>query len=218
VDRHLEDLSRVISQYIPGERPALAGESWGAMLGLAFASRHPQRVSALVLIGCGAFDLQARAELQRTIEQRTSPELRARLADLERQVPDEGKAFVRAHELSDSIYTYCRAADADDRIEHFDLKGHVESWNDMVRLQEVGFYPAAFSSIRCPVLMLHGSYDPHPGAMIRDSLKTYIPHLEYREFDRCGHSPWIEEHARDRFLAEARGWLERQLLRGSGRS
>jgi len=78
VDQHIQDLAAVISEYIPGERPALVGDSWGAMLGLAFASRYPDRVSALALIGCGTFDLQARAQLQRTIEQRTSLELKAR--------------------------------------------------------------------------------------------------------------------------------------------
>jgi pimeloyl-ACP methyl ester carboxylesterase len=47
--------------------------------------------------------------------------------------------------------------------------------------------------------------------MIRDSLKEYVPHLEYHEFEKCGHSPWVEEHARDRFLATARRWLEQEL-------
>jgi len=55
--------------------------------------------------------------------------------------------------------------------------------------------------------MLHGSYDPHPGKMIRDGLRFFIPHLEYEELDRCGHAPWIEEYARDEFLALARSWL-----------
>ena len=118
---------------------------------------------------------------------------------------------MQVHRLSDPIYTYCRAADADDPIEHFDLKGHFETWNDMVRLQESGDYPAEFASIKCPVLMLHGTYDPHPGVMIRDSLEAYMPHLEYHEFDKCGHSPWVEEHARSQFLAGARSWLEQHL-------
>jgi pimeloyl-ACP methyl ester carboxylesterase len=61
------------------------------------------------------------------------------------------------------------------------------------------------------VLMLHGCYDPHPGEFIRDGLQKFIPHLEYGEFERCGHSPWIEEHARDRFLSVLRSWLQRHL-------
>jgi hypothetical protein len=36
----------------------------------------------------------------------------------------------------------------------------------MIRLQDHGVYPAAFSAIRSPVLMLHGAVDPHPGRMI----------------------------------------------------
>jgi pimeloyl-ACP methyl ester carboxylesterase len=59
--------------------------------------------------------------------------------------------------------------------------------------------------------MLHGTYDPHPGAMIRDSLLPHLPHLEYHEFEQCGHSPWAEEHARERFLTTVRGWLEHHL-------
>jgi pimeloyl-ACP methyl ester carboxylesterase len=181
------------------------------MLALVFASRHPDRVSALVLIGCGTFDRRARARLNHVLEQRTTPELKARLADLEVEFPDEAERFAAMHRLSDSSYTYCRSDDADDPIEPFDLKGHLESWSDMLRLQESGAYPAGFSAIECPVLMLHGTYDPHPGAMIRDGLEPYMPHLEYREFDKCGHSPWVEEHARDRFLAAARSWLDQHL-------
>jgi pimeloyl-ACP methyl ester carboxylesterase len=150
--------------------------------------------------------------LQETLVQRSSPELNARLADLESLLPDEGERLSRAHRLSDALYTYCRAADAEDLVSRVDAKGLVETWDDMVRLQGSRVYPAAFSSITCPVLMLHGSYDPHPGPMIRDSLNACIPQLEYREFEQCGHSPWVEVHAREPFLAQLRSWLERHLL------
>lgn len=70
-----------------------------------------------------------------------------------------------------------------------------------------GAYPAAFAAIVSPVLMLHGTYDPHPGAMIRDSLLPYLPQIEYREWERCGHSPWRERHARDEFLTVLKRWL-----------
>ena len=211
VDRHVDDLADVIARDIPGEKPALVGVSWGAMLALVFTSHHPDQVSALALVGCGTFDRQARAQLHDTLALRTRPELKAQLADLQSRFPNEEERLAEAHRLTDSLYTYCRAADAEDPVEPFDPKGQVETWEDMVRLQESGVYPARFVSIQCPVLMLHGAYDPHPGAMIRYSLKPYIRNLEYREFERCGHSPWIEAHARDRFLAELRSWLEQHI-------
>jgi pimeloyl-ACP methyl ester carboxylesterase len=211
VDRHVEDLADVISAHLPGEKPGLVGHSWGAMLGLVFASRHPRRISALALVGCGTFDRQARARLQETLAQRTSPSLKALLTELEARIPDPGERMVRAQRLSDALYTYCRAADVEDPLEHFDPKGHLESWGDMVRLQDSGVYPAAFASITCPVLMLHGTYDPHPGPMIRDSLTASIPQFEYQEIEKCGHSPWVEVHARESFFAQLRSWLERHL-------
>jgi hypothetical protein len=34
-----------------------------------------------------------------------------------------------------------------------------------------------------------------------------MPQLEYREWARCGHYPWIERAARDDFFACLRSWL-----------
>ncbi len=66
-----------------------------------------------------------------------------------------------------------------------------------------------FAAITSPVLMLHGSYDPHPGKMIRDSLTPHLSEFEYREFERCGHSPWLERFAREDFFATLRSWLSK---------
>lgn len=215
VDQHVADLEDVVSRDAGGRKPAIVGESWGAMLALVFASRYPDLVSALVLIGCGTFDERARDRLRRTLEQRTTPEMQTRLARLEAEFPDEAERLAQRHRVSDPIYTYRRAPDtapdASDLVERFDLKGHRETWNDMVRLQASGAYPAGFSSIECPVLMLHGTYDPHPGRMIRDSLHVHVPQIEYHEFEQCGHRPWIEAHARDRFLATTRHWIEQHV-------
>lgn len=209
VAQHVEDLASVILREIPGESPALVGESWGAMLALAFASAYPDRVSALALVGCGTFDRTARARLNEVLAERTTKELKEQLAQLATQVADESDRVAKAHALSDPLYTYSRAIR--EPVVDLDLKGHAESWSDMIRLQDSGVYPTAFEAITCPVLMLHGSYDPHPGALIRDGLLKFIPELEYIELDRCGHAPWIEEHARDRSLSILRPWLDRQL-------
>ena len=96
---------------------------------------------------------------------------------------------------------------ADEGASEFDRHECEVTWADMVRLQGEGVYPAAFAAIHAPVVMLHGADDPHPGAMIRDSLRPYLPQLEYSEIPRCGHYPWRERHARDDFIARLRDWL-----------
>ena len=88
-----------------------------------------------------------------------------------------------------------------------DAAGHAQTWTDLMRLEDDGVYPAAFSKIDCPVLMMHGDYDSHPGKMIEESLKPYIKQLEYIEFEKCGHYPWLEKAAAKQFYEELRGWL-----------
>ena len=77
-----------------------------------------------------------------------------------------------------------------------DAAGYMETWQDVLKLQREGCEPAAFKAIRCPVLMLHGDDDPHPGRATRNVLRQVIPQLEFVGIARCGHEPWRERHAR----------------------
>jgi pimeloyl-ACP methyl ester carboxylesterase len=71
-------------------------------------------------------------------------------------------------------------------------------------------FPSSFGSIRCPVLMLDGDYDPHPGALIRAGLEPFILQLEHHELANCGHYPWREREVRGEFSQTLTGWLSRQ--------
>ena len=167
----------------------------------------------LVLVGCGTFDPVARARMRATLAERTSDALRHRLERLAEEYPDPGDQMTKRHALTQALYTYAPIAAGQDEEtgEPFDVRAHTETWQDMVRLQEAGVYPAAFAAITSPVLMLHGTYYPHPGPMIRASLAPYLPQLEYCEWERCGHHPWGEQFVRDEFFAVLREWLARQL-------
>ena len=109
------------------------------------------------------------------------------------------------HDMTDNYEAIPSASPSEGA--QFDAKAHTETWDDMLRCQEIGLYPDAFSRIASPVMMLHGSYDPHPGKMIRDNLRPSLPQLEYREFDRCGHQPAVEKFAKEEFFSVMRDWL-----------
>jgi pimeloyl-ACP methyl ester carboxylesterase len=209
VATHVEDLRERIAAHCEGTRPAIVGESWGAMLALAYAAAHPATAGPIVLVGCGTFDRAARARMQQIIEERTGPDLRSRLERLPADCADPGERLLRKHELTRSLYAFDPVEEdpPDGGVPPFDARAHAETWGDMLRLQEEGVFPAAFASIRSPVLMLHGAYDPHPGSMIRASLAAHIPQLEYREWDRCGHSPWAERAVREEFFEVLRDWI-----------
>lgn len=210
VAQHIEDLHELITFYAEECRPALIGSSWGAMLALAYAAAHPASSGSLVLVGCGTFDLHSRAVMQETIQSRMSDSIRQNLRAINEQVVNEDERLKAQAALLLPLYSYEPAKTAPEN-QCVDAQAHLETWDDMLRLQAGGAYPAAFASIRVPVLMLHGSFDPHPGGMIRASLQPYMPQLEYREFDRCGHYPWLEKAVSDEFFEVLRDWLGQHL-------
>jgi pimeloyl-ACP methyl ester carboxylesterase len=207
---HVADLHEIINFYTADFRPALLGNSWGAMLALAYAAAHPRSVGPLILIGCGTFDLAARAELQRTISERMTDVIRAQLKDAEQLDADERlKASVEA---TIPIYSYDPVT-SPHKEDEVDSRAHHETWDDMLRLQREGTYPAAFAAIKVPVLMVHGTFDPLPGRLIAKGLRPYLPHLDYRELERCGHYPWLEKAAADTFFSLIREWLDQHIER-----
>jgi pimeloyl-ACP methyl ester carboxylesterase len=195
----------------------LIGTSWGAMLGLSFAARHSRDVSALVLVGCGTYDESSRALFRASLDQRLGASGRERIATLKSRLASETNAANRNVIQAELGAAYMKAESYDLIEEDGDMTdsvwvdeaGHVETWNNALRLQREGVEPDAFSRISARVLMIHGDVDPHPGPATRDLLRRFIPQLEYVELERCGHEPWRERHARNHFVELVREWCNR---------
>lgn len=199
VDQHIADMAAIIQE------PAnILGHSWGAMLSLSFASQYLDRCHHIILVGCGTYSAKSRAEYERRINERTDPlrkaELKAAVANASSDV--ERQAAFRAYaEYATSLQAHSPIADPYlDPLTKFDPDGHTETWRDAIRLQSEGIEPARFVSITCPVTLIQGAQDPHPGESIYQDLKPHIPQLEYIELPDCGHEPWLEKYARDDFL------------------
>jgi pimeloyl-ACP methyl ester carboxylesterase len=208
VARHVADLHEVINFYAARCHPALLGTSWGAMLALAYAATYPSSTGPLILVGCGTFDPTARAELQTNIAERMNDEIRARLKCADQL--DQDERLKASAEAMMPIYSYDVLASPHEE-DKVDARAHYETWDDMMRLQAEGIYPAAFAAIKVPILMVHGTFDPHPGRLIFAGLRPYLPQLEYRELERCGHYPWLERVAADTFFSLVREWLAGNL-------
>lgn len=210
VQRHIDDLQALIVSVTQGEKVALVGHSWGAMLALAYAAQYPNQASCIIAVSSGTFTPDSRQRMNEILSKRMSPEVRAERQSLEERISDPDELMHAKIRLILPLYDYDAIASQEDD-EEYDGRGNEETWADMLKLQRQGVYPAGFKSISSPVLMLHGSYDPHPGEMIRDSLLPYIPQLEYVEWERCGHYPWLEKAVREDFFTHLRGWLRRNL-------
>jgi len=206
VARHVADLAQVAP---PDAR--IVGWSWGAMLALSFATRHPERVRSLALVGCGTYDENSRASYHRAVDARLGPAGRRRVEELRRQMAGDPASADRTMAELGLLLTSAQSVELIEPPEpvECDARAHDETWLDALRLQREGVEPAAFAAIRVPVLMLHGDSDPHPGPLMHDQLRRHLPQLEYLELPRCGHLPWLERHAREPFLRALREWLSR---------
>jgi pimeloyl-ACP methyl ester carboxylesterase len=206
VARHVEDLAAALPD------PAiLVGSSWGAMLALSFAASHPHLVRSLALVGCGTYDRASRDAYRATMDERLGPVGRERRTQLRQQLSEATNVHHRDLILSQigGLEEHAQAFDLIETAGHdeIDAAGHSETWNDVLRLQDEGIEPASFSAIRCPVMMLHGDTDPHPGRTTYEILGQFVPQIEYREIPQCGHEPWLERWGREPFLETLREWI-----------
>jgi pimeloyl-ACP methyl ester carboxylesterase len=54
--------------------------------------------------------------------------------------------------------------------------------------------------INCPVLAIHGDYDPHPYTGVKLPLEKVIKNFRFQLLEKCGHEPWNEVHAKQTFF------------------
>jgi len=207
---HIADLHEVVESFSQGAAPALVGHSWGAMLALAYAAAHPATAGPIVLVCSGTFDLASRERFIINLSERKKDEGVRQRFERALQISDPNDRFHELGKQTLELYSYDLAT-TEQEIDESEPGCGESTWEDMVRLQDEGVYPAAFAAIKSPVLMLHGAADPHPGEMIRASLAPYLPQLQYREWQRCGHYPWLEKSTHDEFFSVLRDWLANRL-------
>lgn len=202
---HVHDVEAAVADVVGDERCAVIGFSSGVVTALSFAACNPGRVGAVVVIGSCTFSIAAREELKRRLTRRMDRAALERLGELERLTDPEVRIAEQARLVTP--FYLVDPIGAPEEV-WLDGRGHMETWRDMLRLQEEGLHPEEFQTIRAPVLMLHGSEDPHPGELIRDSLAAVIPQIEYVELERCGHYPWLERPAHEEFFRILATWLD----------
>ncbi|MDH4139312.1 MAG: alpha/beta hydrolase [Coriobacteriia bacterium] len=208
VEQHVRDMAEVAP-----ESATYVGWSWGAMLGLSFASLYPGLVKTLVLVGCGCYDEESRESHAIALRRRMDRQGQARHEDLQRRMKAATDRAWR-DDLFGQIGALAEKAEAVEPLGFVsgdvqpDALGFEETWQDAARLQHECIEPARFTGIRCPVLMLHGDEDVHPGTRTRDVLQRHIPQLAYIGIPKCGHVPWYERHGRTPFLETLKEWID----------
>lgn len=181
----------------------LIGWSWGAWLAYLLASREPGYVRKLILIGSAPFEDRYAMHITDTrlsrldaSERETAVSLMARLNDpLAR---NKNQVLARLGGLISQADSYDPMPHEDEVLE-CSYEINQKAWGEGNELRGSGRLLQSGGSIRCPVIAIHGDYDPHPHQGVEEPLSRTIADFRFFLIKDCGHRPWLEKGARDDF-------------------
>jgi len=202
LQEQLEELQTVVKEH--GHLPiTLIGYSWGAMLSYLFTARNPSLVKKLILISSGVFEEQYALTIMETRLSRLSEEARTRLDALTRALHDPTN--------TDKNATFAQLGELDSEADSFDPLPHTNEvmecqyalyesvWEDAQELRSSGELVEIGRHIHCPVVAIHGDYDPHPAEGIAIPLSRVVNDFRFILLQHCGHQPWYEKDAKEPF-------------------
>lgn len=183
----------------------LVGHSWGAWLSFMIAALHPGHVKKLILVAAGPFEETWVPLMNGTLAKRLTMEERAAAAAYTAMLEDPA--------CENKKEVFARFGDLMTRAGAFDP---IPSNNDMVEYRPDIFLPVMREAaqlrrsgrllemgrrITCPVVAMHGDHDCHPHQGVETPLSRVVRDFRFILLERCGHYPWNERFARDRFFA-----------------
>jgi pimeloyl-ACP methyl ester carboxylesterase len=181
----------------------LIGFSWGSLLSYIFTAQNPALVKKLILISSGVYQDRYAANI-------TSTRL-MRLNDAERvaalrlmvtldspSIKDKNSPFARLGELIFKADSY-DPLPHDNEVLEYQYNLHQRVWKQALELRRSGELLEMGRKINCPVLAIHGDYDPHPYQGIKGPLSCTLKDFRFVLLRKCGHYPWLEWDVNERF-------------------
>lgn len=181
----------------------LIGHSWGAMLSFIVTARYPSLIEKLILIGGGPFEEEYAISIVGARLSRLSEEERVEALSLIDIL--DGPTVKDRNTPMGQLASLWAKADSYDALPHdsellecqYDINQNV--WKEAIELRISGELLKMGKKIQCPVLAIHGDYDPHLPEGVKEPLSRVLKDFKFILLEKCGHYPWLERSARDRF-------------------
>jgi pimeloyl-ACP methyl ester carboxylesterase len=179
----------------------LIGFSWGGWLSFIFAARHPSMVKKLIFVSSGPFDEKYVAQIMETRFKHLNADEKNEALLLFSTLDSacmKGNRFIRFGELMDK-------ADSFDSLPHDSetLPGNPDIyqkvWAEASKIRRSRKLLNLGKMIRCPVVAIHGDYDPHPAVGVQEPLSRVLQDFRFILLEKCGHHPWFERQAKQQF-------------------
>jgi pimeloyl-ACP methyl ester carboxylesterase len=190
----------------------LIGFSWGAWLSFILAARYPAMVKRLVLVGSGPFEEKYAQIIMQTRLSRLSEEegrqVRSIFAILDGQNDgdcEKNRALACMGELFSRTDSFdpieFKSTESDYSIIQCHADIYRSVWKEASHLRQTGELLQLGKKILCPVVAIHGDWDPHPAKGVSEPLQATLKRFQFILLEDCGHKPWIERRAKDKFYS-----------------
>jgi pimeloyl-ACP methyl ester carboxylesterase len=193
----------------------LIGHSWGAWLSLITAARRPGLVRKLILIGSAPFEERDAAGIMKTrLKRLTEPERREAESLMQILNGTDGSDSATTGEREAGLARFGALMEKTDNFDPLPAEPdepetkqptiqpevYAAVWAEAAALRRSGKLLKLVERIQCPVVAIHGDYDPHPAEGVARPLALALPEFRFHLLKNCGHEPWRERHARNRFF------------------
>ena len=202
----INDLIDEMSQVIKNEMESpvkVIGFSWGAWLGLLFTERYPKLVESLTLISCAPLEEKHSKDIKKNRLKRMNDkekELFFKVQDKFKEGKNvKIKLLNKFVELMHKVDAYSYVENNGNNHTDFHIELFKKIWAEASLLRKEGQLVEALKNIDCPLNIIHGAYDPHPYQGILEPVERYDKEYELRLLEKCGHTPWREKYAEDKF-------------------
>lgn len=213
IDGQLQELKSLLEDY--GKLPIqLIGFSWGAWLSYLCAAKFPDLVKKLIMIGSGSFDEKYAHNIQQARLDRLNDDDRAKYNSLieilnDPSAKNKNKALQQLGELCVKVDAF-ELIDSEAPTIDFRADIYQSVWKEAAALRMSGKLLEFGKKIRCPVVAIHGDYDPHPAEGVQKPLTATLKNFRFILLKNCGHKPWIERWAKDKFYRVLKDELRMQ--------
>lgn len=202
LEGQIEELKDVLKKN--GDLPVtLIGWSWGAWLSFILTAQYPASVKKLILIGSGPYEEKYALNTMETRLNRLSKEEKTEAFSLienldNPEVEDKNTLLARFGNLISKADSYDPLPRQSELLEcQYDIYQNV--WEQARKLRSGGELLELGKKIQCPVVAIHGDFDPHPAEGVKRPLSRILKDFRFILLQKCGHQPWIERSARNRF-------------------
>jgi pimeloyl-ACP methyl ester carboxylesterase len=190
----------------------LIGFSWGAWLSFILAARYPHLLKELVLVSSGPFQDEYARQILPTrlsrLDETEQNEVKRIIESIEGPTGFcSDQELARLGQILSSSDSFDPIDPVDDPVEKIDAdvlcqaQIHQTVWKKAELLRRTGELLLFGKRIICPVVAIHGDWDPHPAEGVRVPLSSTLRNFRFILLPDCGHKPWIEKRAKDKFYS-----------------